>query len=38
MCGITLTEGLASLIAGRIYDFFITFMMLLISAMGFQKF
>jgi len=37
MCGITLTEGLASLITGRIYDFFITFMMLLISAMGFPE-
>ncbi len=37
MCGITLTEGLASLITGRVYDFFITFMMLLISAMGFPE-
>jgi len=37
MCGITLTEGLASLITGRIYDFFITFMMLLISAMVFPE-
>jgi len=37
MCGITLTEGLASLITARIYDFFITFMMLLISAMGFPE-
>jgi len=37
MCGVTLTEGLASLITGRIYDFFITFMMLLISAMGFPE-
>ncbi len=37
MCGISLTEGLASLIAARIYDFFITFMMLLISAMGFPE-
>jgi len=37
MCGITLTEGLASLITGRIYDFFITFMMLLISGMGFPE-
>jgi hypothetical protein len=37
MCGITLTEGLASLITARIYDFFITFMILLVSAMGFPE-
>ena len=37
MCGIPLTEGLASLITARIYDFFITFMMLLVSAMGFPE-
>ena len=36
--GISMTEGLASLIASRVYDFFIILMIFLFSSLGFQSF
>jgi uncharacterized protein (TIRG00374 family) len=35
--GMTLTEGLASLIASRVYDFFIILMIFLFASIGFQS-
>ncbi|MEW6377735.1 MAG: lysylphosphatidylglycerol synthase transmembrane domain-containing protein [Thermodesulfobacteriota bacterium] len=36
--GLSMTEGLASLIASRVYDFFIILMIFLFSSIGFQNF
>ena len=36
--GITITEGMASLIASRVYDFFIVFIIFLFASIGFQHF
>lgn len=38
MRGMTLTEGLASLIASRVYDFFTVLILFLFSSIGFQRF
>jgi uncharacterized protein (TIRG00374 family) len=38
MSGVTMTEGLASLIASRVYDFFIILMVFLFVSIGFQTF
>jgi uncharacterized protein (TIRG00374 family) len=38
MSGVTMTEGLASLIASRVYDFFIILMVFLFASIGFQTF
>lgn len=35
--GLTITEGLASLITSRVYDFFIILLIFLIASMGFQS-
>jgi len=36
--GMTITEGMASLIASRVYDFFIVLMIFLFASIGFQDF
>ena len=36
--GVSMTEGLASLIASRVYDFFIVLMIFLFASIGFQSF
>jgi uncharacterized protein (TIRG00374 family) len=38
MSGVTMTEGLASLIASRVYDFFIILIVFLFASIGFQTF
>ena len=37
LCGMNMTEGLASLIASRVYDFFTILVIFLLASMGFQS-
>jgi len=37
LCGVSMTEGLASLIASRVYDFFTILVIFLVGSIGFQS-